>query len=367
MTAGVASIKYGYEYEQRLRVGLVGCGGTAFTGIVPTFQYTPFDLVAACDLDGKKAAGLARVHGATGVYTDYKEMLAKEQLDVVFIIISYPDGKPKYPEIAKAAMEAGCHVWMEKPPGHTVAEVEDLIATRDRTGKMCFVAMSKLFLPTVEKMKELADRPDFGPVGTAAATYPINLPPMEQRKTHPELMRNFLDHIWHPGGVLLLIGGPARSITHETSAAKTGGGATIIEFKSGAVGLMYHAWGRPSGAHVEVERYEMVGVNNKVVVRNSNELIWYRGYERERRPYPLVWNYIEGDDSGALVWKPEMSRSAAYNNSMFMNGNGQKVIYFAECLLSGTPPAKSNLEYALELMKWYEAHMEAPGKPVAIG
>ena len=130
---------------------------------------------------------------------------------------------------------------------------------------------------------------------------------------------------------------------------------------------MYHAWGRPSGAHVEVERYELVGVNNKVVVRNSTELIWYRGYRREPVPYPLIWNFIEGDDSAALVWKPEMSRSAAYNNSMFMNGNGQKVVYFTECLLQGTPPEKSTLEDALELMKWYEAHYEAPGRPVQIG
>ena len=69
----------------------------------------------------------------------------------------------------------------------------------------------------------------------------------------------------------------------------------------------------------------------------------------------------------AETFSSEMSRSAAYNNTMFLNGNGQKVIYFAECLLAGTPPAKSNLEYALEIMKWYEAHYEAPGKPIKIG
>ena len=368
MTGGVTSIKYGYEYDRRLRVGLVGCGGTAFTAILPVFQYSPFDLVATCDLQIERAQGVGRMHKATGgAYTDYREMLEREQLDVVFIVISYLDGIPKYPEIAMAAMEAGAHVWMEKPPGRTVDEVEQLIATRDRTGKMCLVAMSKLFLPTVEKMKELSERPDFGPVGTLAATYPINLPPIEERRSNPAAMRNFLDHVWHPGGVLHYLGGPAATITYERSENATGGGATIIEFKSGAVGVMYHAWGRPSGAHVEVERYELVGVGNKVLVRNSHELTWYRGYQQEKRPYPQVWNYIEGDESAALVWKPEMSRSAAYNNSQFMNGNGQKVIYFAECLLAGKPPEKSTLENALEIMKWYEAHYEAPGKPVKIG
>jgi predicted dehydrogenase len=367
VSGAVTSIKYGYEYDRRIRVGLIGCGGHAFTGILPAFQYTPFDLVATCDLDPARARGVARQYHATGgTYTDYAEMLQKEQLDAVFIIISYPDGLPRYPEIASAAMEAGCHVWMEKPPGRTAEEVRSLIAARDRTGKTCMVGLKKIFLPTVEKMKEVSERPEFGPIGTAAATYPIHLPPLEERRRNPASVRNFLDHIWHPGAILHYLCGDAASITYETTEDEVGGGASIIEFKSGAVGIMYHAQGRPQGAHVEVERYELVGSNNKIIVRNSTELVWYRGYARERVPYSQVWNFIEGDDSAALAWTPEMSRSAAYNNSMFLNGTGQEVVYFGECLLDGRQPEKSTLEDCLELVKWYEAHFDEPGRPVKI-
>lgn len=367
MTAAVASIKYGYEYERRLRVGLIGCGGHAYTGILPAFQYTPFDLVATCDLDEARARGVAQTHGAGAAYTDFHEMLRREQLDAVFVIVNYPDGLPKHPEIAAAAMEAGCHVWLEKPPGRTPEEVQRLIATRDRTGRTCMVGLKKMFLPTVEKMKEISSRAEFGAIGTAAATYPMNLPPLERRRSDPASVRNFLDHIWHPGAVLLHLCGPAASVTHETSSDDTGGGATIVEFRSGAVGVIYMAAGRPQGAHVEVERYELVGAGHKVVVRNTTELTWYRSYPRERVPYPLVWNYIEGDESAALTWSPEMSRSAAYNNSMFLNGTGQEVVYFGECLLAGKQPEKSTLEDCLELAKWYQAHFEPPGRPVKIG
>jgi predicted dehydrogenase len=362
----ITSVRYGYEYDRRLRVGLIGCGGHAFTGILPTFQYTPFDLVATCDLDEAKARGVARVYGAQATYTDYARMLQQERLDAVFVILSYPDGLPRYPEVAAAAMEAGCHVWMEKPPGRTATEIKRLIDVRDRTGRTCMVGLKKMFLPTVEKMKEIASRPEFGPIGTAAATYPMNLPPMPRRRAEPAAMRNFLDHIWHPGAVLHYLCGPAKSLTYETSDDETGGGATIVEFASGAVGVMYLAAGRPQGAHVEVERYELVGAGHKIEVRNTTELVWYRGYPRERIPYPLVWNYIEGDDSAALTWRAEMSRSAAYNNSMFLNGTGQEVAYFGECLLAGRQPEKSTLEDCLEIAKWYEAHFEEPGKPVRI-
>jgi predicted dehydrogenase len=241
-----------------------------------------------------------------------------------------------------------------------------MIAARDRTGKTCFVGLKKLFVPTVEKMKEISLRPEFGGIGTAAATYPINLPPMDQRTSDPRSMHNFLDHIWHPGAILHYLCGPAASITYETSDSRVGGGASIIEFKSGAVGIMYMAEGRPQGAHVEVERYELVGKGNKIIVRNTTELTWYRGYQRDGVPYPLVWNYIESDASAALTWSAEMSRSAAYNNSMFLNGTGQEVVYFAECLLAGKQPEKSTLEDCLELARWYEAHLEQPGKAVKI-
>lgn len=363
----VTSIKYGYEYDRRIRVGLIGCGGHAYTGILPTFQYTPFELVATCDRDEAKARGVGRqFHASGGVYTDYQGMLRSEQLDCVFIIINYLDGLPRYSEIAIAAMEAGVDVWMEKPPGRTADEVQRIIDARDRTGRTCFVGLKKVFLPTVEKMKEVSSRPEFGPIGTAAATYPINLPVMERRLNEPASMRNFLDHIWHPGAILLYLCGPAASITYETTEDSIGGGASVIEFKSGAVGIMYMAQGRPQGAHVEVERYELVGTNNKIEVHNTTELTWYRGYQREKVPYPLVWNFIEGDESAALTWSAEMSRSAAYNNSMFLNGTGQEVVYFGECLLAGKQPEKSTLEDCLELAKWYEAHFEQPGKPVKI-
>ena len=69
------TIKYNFEYERRLRVGFIGCGGHSFRNIYPTFQYAPVDLVSGCDLSPERAAHYARRFGAERAYTSHRDML----------------------------------------------------------------------------------------------------------------------------------------------------------------------------------------------------------------------------------------------------------------------------------------------------
>ncbi len=72
-------VTYNAEFERRIRLCAIGCGGHAQRDIFPAFQYAPIDLVAVCDLDRDKAQTCARLWGAPAVYTDYREMLRQEQ------------------------------------------------------------------------------------------------------------------------------------------------------------------------------------------------------------------------------------------------------------------------------------------------
>ncbi len=49
-----------HEYQRRLKVCLVGCGGHAFRNILPALNYLPVDLVATCDIDAGRAEAYAR-------------------------------------------------------------------------------------------------------------------------------------------------------------------------------------------------------------------------------------------------------------------------------------------------------------------
>ena len=105
-TEGV--IDYRFEAERTVRAGFIGCGGPSYRNVYPTFRYAPVDLVAVADVAEARATAYAREFGAQRAYRDYYEMLAKEDLDCVFVVTNYDDrGRPRFPAIAIDTMRAG--------------------------------------------------------------------------------------------------------------------------------------------------------------------------------------------------------------------------------------------------------------------
>ena len=97
--------------DDRIRAGFIGCGSHSFRNIYPTFQFAGMNLIATCDLNPDKAAAYAQLFGAETSYTDYHDMLEKEELDAVFIVTNYDaDGTPRFMRLAQECMKAGVHV-----------------------------------------------------------------------------------------------------------------------------------------------------------------------------------------------------------------------------------------------------------------
>ena len=142
------AITYNFEYDRKVRAGFIGCGDHAYRNIFPTFQYAPIDLIAVCDLQAERAAAFARQFGARRSYTDHREMLAREQLDAVFIVAGYDEHhRPRYPQLAIEAMQAGVHVWIEKPPAASLAEVEAMRAVSQDNRPVCGGRVQEDVLP----------------------------------------------------------------------------------------------------------------------------------------------------------------------------------------------------------------------------
>ena len=103
--------------EPEIKAGFIGCGSHSFRNIYPVFQFTPVQLVATCDLDIRKAEAFGAKFGGTSSYCSYGQMLEDEELDAAFICVGYDDrGRPLYPHLSVDCLQAGCHVWIEKPP-----------------------------------------------------------------------------------------------------------------------------------------------------------------------------------------------------------------------------------------------------------
>lgn len=348
--------------ERRVRVGFIGCGGHSFRWIYPSLQFAPVELIATCDTHEDRAEQYARQFGARRSYTDHREMLEREELEGVFIVTGYDaEGRPTYPPLAADCLRAGCHVWMEKPPAATAAEIQTLIQVSRETGRFAMVGFKKCFYPAIEKVKEILGREEFGRPWHIYARYPEALP-AEEDKGSPGRgpLHAFLDHICHPASILVYLMGPAHALTYRR--APSGAGFALVHFGEGALGCVDFA-ARQSGTS-PLERLEVVGEGANVVVDNGVRLIYYR--PGARGGYAAPGSYI-GDDTGApILWEPQFSLASMDAKTLALEGFLGEVTYFARCIMENREPERAGLADALAVMRIYEAFLRPEGEDVAL-
>ena len=326
---------------------------------------------ATCDLRVEKAQEFARKFGAANAYSDYDEMLEKEQLDAVFIVTGYDKtGRPLYPPIAADCLKAGCHVWMEKPPAATCKELEDLQKAAASAGRNVMVGMKKMFFPANEKAAQLMREPEFGTVSLATLQYPQYVPTVEEMAAYRQGQRiekviGFLDHLCHPVSLLLFLLGMPRTLYYQRSAS--GAGLATFTFPSGAVAtlVLTHGSGRDGG----MERTLIVGDAGKhIVVDNNIRVTYYRNPPYEPGTgYGAAPNYYTGGlGEGSVSWEPEFSLGQLYNKALFLLGYYGEVNEFARAILEKRPVAKAHLEHAWQATRIFEAFGEGAGKVIGL-
>lgn len=346
-------ILYNFEYERRVRACFIGAGGHAYRNIYPAFRYAPVELAAVCDLDGARAAAVGKLFGAGKSYEDHKVMLAEERPEAVFIVTGYtPEGAMQSTPLALDAMDAGAHVWMEKPTAATSAAVRALIAKSAQTGRFVMTGLKKVFFPTIAKAKEIISSPSFGAPSSIYVRYPQHLPPFAAR-TDKLKMLSFLDHIYHPAAILYYLMGPIERLSYEWEPS-CGASVAAIRFKSGAVGTLHLAAGQSGSS--PLERLEVVGRGANLVVENGVKLTYYR--RAKYAEYGRSPSFIQDEDAAPIVWQPEFSLGNLSNSNLFTLGYAQEVRAFCESVLTGAPPVRGALKDSLEIMKLFDAYRD---------
>jgi predicted dehydrogenase len=138
----------------KLRVLVVGCGhmGTSHARAYHTLA-RDFEIVG---LVSRGAASRHKLNTEFGghypEFADYADALARTKPDAV-CISTYPDTHAAY---AVAALEAGAHVFLEKPVAETIAECERVIATARRLGRKLVIGYILHVHPSWKKFTELA-------------------------------------------------------------------------------------------------------------------------------------------------------------------------------------------------------------------
>jgi predicted dehydrogenase len=135
-----------------LTVALVGCGKIA-DGHVEEIQKMPerARVVAVCDRELLMAEQMATRYGIPAFYDSYPAMLERARPDVVHITTP----PASHVALTRAAIDAGCHVYVEKPLTLSYADSKALVDYAARAGRQLTVGYTYLFDPPALEMRRL--------------------------------------------------------------------------------------------------------------------------------------------------------------------------------------------------------------------
>lgn len=138
-----------------INVGIIGCGRISDLHAAAYEGLETAKIVAVCDANSELAQDRARAWGvpAANVYTDYRELLARDDIDMVEILVPHH----LHTVIGTAAMLAGKNVSLQKPMGITLQQADELIACARDSGVVFKVFENFIFYPPIQKAKELVD------------------------------------------------------------------------------------------------------------------------------------------------------------------------------------------------------------------
>jgi predicted dehydrogenase len=143
---------------------VIGCGSIGERHL-RCFQRTGRCRVTACDTSAPLLDRIARTYDVPTT-ADADAALSAGDFDAVVICTPAPLHIPQ----AIRALDAGRHVLIEKPLSHSLAGLDDLFATRERSGRQVAVAYVYHVMPFLNGAREFIARREFGPVLHVTAT-----------------------------------------------------------------------------------------------------------------------------------------------------------------------------------------------------
>ncbi len=133
-----------------VRLGFIGTGGNMNRHLRELTEIGGTDFVAFCDIVLEKAERAVKDYGGKA-YADYNQMLAREELDAVYISIPpFAHGAPE-----KAVIAAGLPMFVEKPVHMDADEAEEIAAQIEEKGIITAAGYQERYLDIIDKAQEL--------------------------------------------------------------------------------------------------------------------------------------------------------------------------------------------------------------------
>ncbi len=147
----------------KLKLGVIGSGNIFKSAHLPTWLNHPeVEIVAVCDVNRERAEQIAQQAGAPHVYTDYRDLLQHDEIDMVDICTP----NLYHSEISVAALQAGKHVFCEKPDAVNPEEAQKMADAAKESGKLLMVMRNNRFRPESLFLKKFIEEGHCGELYT---------------------------------------------------------------------------------------------------------------------------------------------------------------------------------------------------------
>jgi predicted dehydrogenase len=318
-----------------VRVGVVGYGYWGPNIVRNLNALDRCQLVSVCDKSPKALNRAQKTYPGVQLTTDVADVLRSPDIDAVAIVTPVWS----HFELAKAALENGKHVFVEKPFTSNSAQAAQLIELANRNDLQIMVDHTFLFSGAVRKIRELVDNGTVGPLYYFDSTR-VNL----------GLFQHDVSVVWDlaPHDLSIM----DHVIGQKPEAVVATGGNHLNDLADMAFITVYFP-GNVT-AHVNVNwlspvkvRTTLIGGRDKMLVWNDLEpdekiKVYDKGVEitNGESVYDLLVSYRSGD-----VWAPKVDATEALK---------LELDYFVDCILNGTKPSNDG-EAGLRVVRLLEA------------
>ena len=301
-------MSYQREFESRLNVGVVGVGSHCYRNILPAMHYLPVRLKAFCDLKIGPREGRLQRNTAWALAMPVLLICTRVKIWIACFICVSPEA---HPELACEALDAGLHVWDGEAACYGWLLRWKTMMQPSAGSAWLLWGSRRHFMPATQKVIELMETEDCGPLRGLSAEYSMTIPEDGEQVLRTREAPNWLRNGCHPLSLLLAVGGDVSAVTMHRSDYGTG--VCILEFASGVVGSFQSGF----RASADASGYAFWG-NQHVAIDKDLRVTLERGIPFN---YSSTRNYIPtGLDSGAISWEPQDTLGTLENKALFTQG-----------------------------------------------
>jgi myo-inositol 2-dehydrogenase/D-chiro-inositol 1-dehydrogenase len=329
------------------RMVWIGCGRHAEQMLLPQLMRHDVELIGVCDLNAEVAARVGKRYGVARVATDHRELLALPGVDVVGMAA----GPVAHRDLSIAALQRGCHVFMEKPCGANAADAQAIADAAAAAGRTVGVGFMKRYSTANRVAYNVVKSAEFGAVAGFFGEY-MTAPTYFAGNV--DYTGFYLHHCVHYMDLVRYFVAPVAQVTVFRNEIEPGKLLLHVHFgfANGAIGTVL--LGTLQSRGTPMERLQIMGDHRRVEVNGVIEVEYFRNppFKSDDPSASL------SDGIDTLSWKPNFTAAA---NEDFKGYNALFGAFFAH--LDGQATDLPTIADGVLAMRVLEAMVTATSRP----